>query len=217
MSLDTRERLLESAERLFARHGYAGTSLRDITAEADANVAAVNYHFGSKEGLLTAVLDRVVGGINDERLELLNAAVADAAPDPPSLDAILTAFLLPDLHMLDVLRERDPMLPRFVSRMYAEGSDLMAEMMGRQFAEVRQRFYAELEAALPDLDREEIGWRMHLVVGIVLYLFAGVEPPGTPPMVTGAEATLERLLAVTVPLMTAPTRKPLRHNERTLT
>ena len=207
MSLDTSQRLLESAERLFARHGYAGTSLRDITADADANVAAVNYHFGSKEGLLTAVLDRVVGGINDERLEMLDAAEAAATPDPPSVEAILAAFLLPDLHTLETLRERDPMLPRFVSRIYAEGSDLMNEMMGRQFAEVRRRFYTALEVALPDLDPEEISWRMHLVVGIVLYLFAGVDPPGMPAMVTGARPTLDRLLAVIVPMMTAPTRR----------
>ena len=207
MTIDTRERLLGSAERLFARNGYAGTSLRQITADADANIAAVNYHFGSKDQLLTAVLDRVVGGINRERFALLDAAEAAADPNPPTVEAVLTAFLLPDLHMLETLRERDPQLPRFVTRMYTEGSELMAEMIGRQFAEVRERFYPALRAALPELEPDELAWRLRLVVGIVLYLFADVEAPGVPPMVTDAAPTLERLLAVVVPMMTAPTRK----------
>lgn len=207
MTLDTRERLLEAAERLFARNGYAGTSLRQVTRAADANIAAVNYHFGSKEQLLTAVLDRVVGGINAERLELLDAAEAAAAPGPVSVEDVLIAFLLPDLHTLEALRARDPLLPRFVTRMYTEGSELMAEMMGRQFTDVQERFYAALAAALPELELDELAWRLRLVVGIVLYMFSEVEAPGVPPMVTDAEPTLERLLAVVVPMMTAPTRR----------
>ena len=68
MSHPTKTRILETAESLFARHGYAATSLRDITEAAGANVAAVNYHFGSKEALLVAVLDRTVGPIGPRRI-----------------------------------------------------------------------------------------------------------------------------------------------------
>jgi AcrR family transcriptional regulator len=207
MTQDTRERLLEAAERLFARNGYAGTSLREITAAAGANIAAVNYHFGTKEGLLAAVLDRVVGELNRERIVLLDASQAASAPAHPSLEAVLTAFLLPDLHAIETLRARDPQLPRFVSRMYSESSDLMTDLMGRQFAEVRQRFSIAFADALPELDLEEIAWRLQLVVGIVVYLFAGVDLPGSPPIVADSETTLARLLTVTVPLMTAPARE----------
>lgn len=204
MNQDTRTRLLEAAEQLFARHGYAGTSLRQITAAADANIAAVNYHFGNKEGLLTALLDRVVGALNAERIELLDAAQTASAPAHPSVDDVLTAFLLPDLHAIEALRQRDPLLPRFVSKMYSENSELMTELMGRQFAEVQQRFTVAFADALPHLTLGEIAWRLNLVVGIVVYLFAGVEIPGMPPMATDAATTLDRLLAVTVPLMAAP-------------
>lgn len=207
MALDTTERLLESAELLFARNGYAGTSLRMITADAGANIAAVNYHFGNKEGLLTAVLDRVVGELNAERIELLDAAERAAAPSHPSVEAVLTAFLLPDLHAIEELRSRDPLLPRFVSRMYSESSDLMTELMGRQFAEVQQRFYVAFADALPDVPLGEIAWRLNLIVGVVVYLFADVDITGQPPMVGEPEATLRRLLAVTVPMMTAPQAK----------
>ena len=202
MSEKTRERIVRAAEVLFAREGYAATSLRHITSEAGVNLAAVNYHFGSKENLLGEILDRVVGPINAERLQLLDEAEAGGVPD---VTAVLRAFLLPDLHVLDGLRRRDPELPRFVSRMYTEGSELMNEMMGRQFAETRRRFSAAFRNAAPGLGSEEIAWRMGCVVGIVVYLFAGVVASGMPDLIRDSpEENLDRLLAVTVPLMTAP-------------
>lgn len=202
MSGNTREQVVRAAEVLFARNGYSGTSLRQITEAADVNIAAVNYHFGSKENLLIEILDRVVVPINDERLELLDAAETEGTPD---VSGVLTAFLLPDLHALDRLRSRDPSLPRFVSRMYSESSELMGQVMGRQFAEIQSRFYSAFASALPDLTDDEIAWRLSCVVGIVIYMFAGVEAPGVPSMVgPGVDENLNRLLAITVALMTAP-------------
>src|SRR5918996_5614170 len=79
----TRERILDAAEQRFADEGFAGTSLRKITALAGVNVAAVNYHFGSKEELLRAVLSRIVEPVNRERLELLRRGGGGAPPPPP--------------------------------------------------------------------------------------------------------------------------------------
>lgn len=202
MHEDTRERIIRAAEVLFARDGYAATSMRQITDIAGVNIAAVNYHFGSKENLLTEILDRVVGPINAERLDLLDGAEAGGSPD---LIEVLTAFLLPDLHVLERLSARDPELPRFVARMYTEASGLMERVMGRQFAETQRRFYAAFRAALPQLDPEEIAWRLGCVVGIIVYMFAGVETSGMPSMIgRDPEQNLARLLSVTAPLMTAP-------------
>lgn len=198
---DTRERIVKAAEVLFAGKGFAATSLRQITKVAGVNLAAVNYHFGSKENLLVEILDRVVGPINTQRLQLLDEVEAGTTPDTK---AVLTAFLLPDLKVLAELRIRDSSLPRFVARMYTEGTELMGQIMGRQFAEAQKRFYAAFAEALPDLATEEIGWRLHCVVGIVVYLFAGVQAPGMPEMLgSDIEENLHRLLAVTVPIMTA--------------
>lgn len=202
MSERTRERIVRAAEVLFARDGYAAASLRQITDIAGVNIAAVNYHFGSKENLLTEILDRVVGPINAERLDLLDRAQAVGIPD---VNEVLTAFLLPDLNVLHELRARDRELPRFVSRMYTEGSGLMEQVMGRQFAETQRRFYTAFQTALPDLGAEEIGWRLGSVVGIIVYLFAGVEVSGMASMIgPDPEENLTRLLSVTVPVMTAP-------------
>jgi AcrR family transcriptional regulator len=198
---DTKERIVRAAEVLFARDGYAATSLRGITTLAGVNIAAVNYHFGSKENLLGEILDRVVGQINAERLRLLEQAEVGEAPD---VTEVLRAFLLPDLHALERLRRRDPQLPRFVARMYIEGSDLMNQLMGRQFAQTRRRFSAAFRTALPDVDPDEIAWRLSCVVGIVVYMFAGVEASGMPRIMgPDPEHNLIRLLSVTVPLMTS--------------
>ncbi len=86
---DTKQRILDTAERLFADRGFAGTSLRAITREADVNQAAVHYHYGSKDELLKAVLNRLIVPMNEERLRLLDEATAAADPEPPTVDAIL--------------------------------------------------------------------------------------------------------------------------------
>lgn len=202
MGRDTRERIIRAAEVLFAQHGYEGTSLRKITDEAGVNIAGVNYHFGSKEGLLIEILDRVVAPLNEERLELLDELEAQGGLD---VRRILTAFLLPDLRSIQRLRARDPALTRFVSRMYSEGSELMGRVMGRQFAETQRRFYKAFADVLPERTQQEIAWRLHCIVGIVVYLFASAGGPGLPQMVgEDIDRDLQRLLEVTVPIMTAP-------------
>src|SRR5579863_6114927 len=87
---DTKSKILDIAEELFGRNGFEATSLRDITAEADVNLAAVNYHFQSKDSLIDAVIARRVEPINQKRREMLAAA----GPDP-TLKQILVAFLSP--------------------------------------------------------------------------------------------------------------------------
>ena len=77
---NTRGRILDSAERLFAEQGFSGTSLRQITAAAGANLAAVNYHFGSKEELIKEALSRRLRPINAERLKWLDRLEAEGQP-----------------------------------------------------------------------------------------------------------------------------------------
>lgn len=200
--MTTRDRIIDTAEVLFATQGFGATTMRQITAAADVNIAAVNYHFGSKENLLAEILDRIVVPLNEERISLLDAAEAAGTPD---VTAVLTAFLLPDLHTIERLRARHPDLPRFVSRVYSENSEIMAALVGRQFAETQRRFYSAFSAALPQLSTGDLAWRLHCVVGIVLYLFAGVEVPGVGRMLgDDVDSNLRRLLTVTIPLMTAP-------------
>ncbi|NUS83332.1 MAG: helix-turn-helix transcriptional regulator, partial [Streptomyces sp.] len=89
----TRDRLLDAAERLFGEHGFAATSLRTVTVAAEANVAAVNYHFGSKEGLLRAVVERAMAAVNGERLRLLEELRA-AGDRQPTVEELVRAFVM---------------------------------------------------------------------------------------------------------------------------
>ena len=91
----TKERIMDVAEGLFAEKGYAATSLRDITGEAGTNLASVNYHFQSKEGLLSAIIDRFVGPVNRGRLEALEALEAEADGASPDVEGLLRSFLAP--------------------------------------------------------------------------------------------------------------------------
>src|ERR1700748_619927 len=93
---DTKTRILDAAEKLFGENGFDGTSLRDITAEADVNLAAVNYHFQSKDSLIDAVIARRIEPVNRRRIELL-----DAAGPNPTVEQVLEAFIAP-------VMERDP-------------------------------------------------------------------------------------------------------------
>src|SRR3982750_4118509 len=94
---DTKARMLDAAEALFMEHGFEATSLRSITAAAGVNLAAVNYHFGSKEELFQAVLTRRLDPMNHARLSLLTRLEAAAAPQPLSCEKILTALFVPAL------------------------------------------------------------------------------------------------------------------------
>ena len=90
-----KERILDAAEQRFARHGFYGVSLREITQAARVDVALVGYHFGGKRELFTAVFERRAALLNRERLELLEAVRRAALPGAPSLEAIVNAFTQP--------------------------------------------------------------------------------------------------------------------------
>ncbi|HSP66595.1 MAG TPA: helix-turn-helix domain-containing protein, partial [Bryobacteraceae bacterium] len=87
---DTKSRILDAAEKLFGMNGFEATSLREITAEASVNLAAINYHFQTKDSLIDAIVARRIEPVNKRRLELLEAA----GPNP-ALEKILTAFMAP--------------------------------------------------------------------------------------------------------------------------
>src|SRR5579872_4743200 len=95
--LDTKIRILNAAEKLFGLKGFDATSLRDITAEAQVNLAAVNYHFQSKDSLINAIIERRLEPVNRLRLEML-----EAAGSSPSVEQVVEAFLAPVL-MMEVL------------------------------------------------------------------------------------------------------------------
>jgi AcrR family transcriptional regulator len=158
---DTKTRILDAAERLFAARGYAATSLRHVIAEAQVNLAAVHYHFGSKEELLSAVVRRKIGPVNDERLRMLDAAERRARP---RLDDVLRAFFEPAFRAL----ADDPEIAHLMGRLYGAG-DLLPKLMGRNFGVTIGRFRQTLARALPRLAADELAWRVHFAIGAMAH------------------------------------------------
>ncbi len=168
MPTSTKDRILDTAERLFGEQGFALTSLRDITAGAGVNVASVNYHFGSKEALLTAVLERRFRPINQERLAMLDAVIAQAAGGRLPLEEVVRAFLLPPFErQREWSPEAQASFLRLVGRIHAETNDVFRAMLVEQFDEVRQRFQAALQRALPD--HPDVRWRMLFMIGSMAF------------------------------------------------
>ena len=165
----TKDRILDAAERLFAEKGFAETSLRDITAEAGANLAAVNYHFQSKDALIQAVFARRVGPVNERRLAALDALEAEAAGRPVPLDDLLRAFIRPMLELL-----RLPHAARLVGRMFVEPGDLFERFFKEQIASTAERFIAAMRCSLPDVPEIEMYWKFLFAAGAVGHTMAGL-------------------------------------------
>jgi len=195
---DTKERILDTAERLFSEQGYAATSLRSIIAAAGVNLAAVHYHFHSKEALLEAVILRRSVPANRERLALLGRFEQEAAGNPPSLEKVIEAFVAPTLQMSRDSRSGGMVFMQLLGRLHAEG-DLLPRILTTQFGDVFQRFGAALRAALPGLPQEELFWRLNLAIGALAQTLRGgskdLETISDLSVSFNSETALERLVA----------------------
>jgi AcrR family transcriptional regulator len=168
----TRDRLLDAAERLFAAHGVDGASLRSITSEAEANLAAVHYHFGSKLELVREVFQRRLGPMNAERMARLDEAIASASEGGPSLRSILHAFLAPALRLG---RQEGHEFFVLIARAPASPHPGVQQVVADQFAEIAMRFGSALSGALPGVPREELFWRVHFIVGALCHTVVNTE------------------------------------------
>ena len=202
---DTKTDILDAAERLFAEKGFDGTAIREITRAANVNVAAIHYHYGSKEAVLRGVTDRVIGPLNHRRFELLDDALSDAQPHPPSIEAVLDAFIRPDIETLQELHKRGPTVAHFLGRTYMDPTPWIQQMAQEQFAEAQTRFFPVLAAALHHLTIEEIVWRMYRVAAVLIHLFATWPDDGLTD--AQADATLAGLISFLSPALQAPAPK----------
>ena len=162
---DTKLRLLDAAEKLFSEHGFAATSLRAITTAAGANLAAVNYYFGSKEGLVRAIFDRRLGPLNDERLRLLAECEREAAPDPPDVDCVLRAMTVPWALMVREASASGVQFVRLLGRAHFEPDPELRRLIVESFRDVVRRFADALGRCVPNLSRRELHSRFFFAVG----------------------------------------------------
>jgi AcrR family transcriptional regulator len=172
---DTKSKILDAAEELFMEHGFEATSLRLITTAAGANLAAANYHFGSKEELFQAVLTRRLDPMNQERVRLLSTFEAAAGARPLSCEKILAAMFIPALKLARDHEQGGKNFLRLLGRAYADPAPFIREFLSHQYSEMIARFRAAFAKALPHIPREELSWRLHFVMGALSYTLAGTD------------------------------------------
>jgi AcrR family transcriptional regulator len=164
----TKDRILGAAEELFALHGFAGTSLRQVTSRADVNIAAVNYHFGSKENLVNEVFRRRMDEMSALRLSRLKAAIQQ---HPGELEPVLAAFVEPALAMAQD-RHGGGAFIRVIARAYAEKNDSLRKFLSDQYGHVLREFGKAIAACVPGLSKEELYWRLDFLSGALTYAMA---------------------------------------------
>ena len=164
----TKDRILGAAEELFAQFGFSGTSLRQVTSRADVNIAAVNYHFGSKENLVNEVFRRRMDEMSAQRLAQLKTAMAE---HPGALEPVLAAFVEPALALAQD-RHGGAAFIRVIARAYAEKNDGLRKFLSDQYGYVLREFAKAIAACVPGLSKEELYWRLDFLSGALTYAMA---------------------------------------------
>ena len=162
---ETRERVLDAAERLFAERGLEAVSIRDITRAARANLAAINYHFGGKRELVAEIFSRRLTPLNQKRLALLDAAEQMAASKPARLEAILEALIRPTVEQSFACACGSKTFMQLFGRCLSEPDAAVERLIHSHFEKIIQRFNAAILRVLPGLSEQELFWRMSFIGG----------------------------------------------------
>jgi len=201
-SASTKERILTAAEALFAQRGFEGASLRQLTAAAGVNLAAVNYHFGSKDHLVEQVFKRRLDQLNARRLAALKQI--SGLPET-TLEDVLAAFIRP---ALDLSHDGGGgLFMRVLARAFAEHDDDLRKFLSENYGHVMRQFTAEFARLLPNLSKEELYWRIDLVTGALTHAMSGfgiIQRKNDVSEVIHREQTAEHLIRFAVAGLRAP-------------
>jgi len=156
--------ILDAAEELFAQQGFDATSIRAVTRHAGLNPAAVHYHFGSKEVLLRALLERRITPLNEERLLLLDHVLRDGKPD---LERLLDAYLRP------VLRHAGAAAGALSTLLFGLPEEVRSELVDDLFGPIHRRFHDAFRKALPELSAAEVEERFRFAIAVMLHVGSG--------------------------------------------
>lgn len=166
----TRTRILDAAEMLFAEHGFAPVSLRSITAKAGVNVAAIHFHFASKEALVEAVINRRLDPINLQRISNLRNVIEKRGPHSPAIEDVLAAFIKPYLGAAEGLDAGRIVLLRFMARAAAEQDGAIQSLLREKFDPLWRVLVHAGKKALPQGSDQAINWGFFFLLGALYYV-----------------------------------------------
>jgi AcrR family transcriptional regulator len=171
--MDTKTKILNAAELLFADKGFTGTSLREITSIAEVNLAAVNYHFGSKKELIKALMKRYLDELSPSLVASLEAVINE--PKQPTLEEVFTLFVDP-LLSLNKLRENGTSnFLQLLGHSYTDSQGFLRWYITSNYPGIISNFTAAVQKAYPELSSEEIFWRLHFTMGTAVFTMSSTE------------------------------------------
>lgn len=165
-----KRKLLDAAERLFAEKGFEAVAVRDITQVAKTNVAAVNYHFGSREALLTLVMLRYMVPVTEERLARLDMLEMKSPGKPMPLEEIIDALVRPLATQVRKSELAEKVFYKLMGRIFSQQVDGLPPQIEEQLRQVVERFTKAFSRALPSLEEEDLAWRIHFMVGGMIHM-----------------------------------------------
>jgi len=165
--MSTKNKILDAAESLFAVKGFNGTSLREITSLAEVNLAAVNYHFGSKKELIKAVMSRYMNELSPK----LEAALQNICDDEkqPTLIEVFSAFIDPLLWLNEFKENGTSNFLQLLGRGYTDSQGFLRWFLTTQYPKVITNFVDAVKRAYPELTPEDIFWRLHFTMGTLVF------------------------------------------------
>lgn len=162
-SRQTQKCIMQAAVQLFAENGFSSASVRAIADTAGVNLAALNYHYGSKENLFEAAFEHCAAPINARRISQLDAL--EAEPVTPTVEMIVRAFV--DVGITD---HGDAARSQFIARIFVEPKSKSKPLLEQIFGPVVERFVGSLQKILPDIEAADLEWRFHFLIGAMLQL-----------------------------------------------
>ncbi len=206
---DTKRRLLDAAEQLFAEKGFRGTSVSVLAGKARVNQAAVNYHFGSKHALMEQVVERRLSAIGRERTAGLQAVRERAARTGtrPAVDALLHAFIAPAFQLIDREKHARYFL-LLASRAFSDSDETIHHIFVKSFRPAFTLLFDLMRVALPDLPEAELHWRLQFVIGAMVQAMrvCGSQLPASDlyPPAESPERLVKRLISFLTDGLRAP-------------
>lgn len=171
---DTVERILDVAEILFAEKGFAETSLRLITSKAQVNLAAVNYHFGSKKSLIQAVFARFLGPLCsslDAELDRRSAVQQPAWTVETLLDVLIEQTLAVKPRSGNDLS----IFMRLLGLAFSQSQGHLRRYLNEMYGHVFHRYMLLLRESAPQVQPIELFWRVHFMIGAAAFSMSGIK------------------------------------------
>ena len=206
---------MNAAEKLFSEFGVEGTSVRAITNAANANLGAINYHFGSKDQLVMEVFARRLQPLNRERMARLDALEKAAGKKKLKLEQIVEALVRPVVEEREAQTDDEYAFMQVICRSFHEPNPKLKAFVEEQFREIAVRFDAAVLRAIPGLPPEELIWRMKFFFGALHYgleTWMSVEKmphpnPNVQPAPLDREGFIKRITAFVSAGLSAPAPK----------